>query len=141
MSRFAVVGGSDATVPQVSAGRGAARLLEELCRAQGPQVLVLPGACSAPSVAAVHRRSAFRPRDTDRLVGQVVGCAVYAPAWDIEHCPHTGLVIDARRIAAEEPVLVVRRESTAEFEKRVWCPNRHADVRQSEDLSRPGRGR
>jgi uncharacterized protein (DUF779 family) len=134
MSRYAVVG-SDATVPHVSAGRVAARVLDDVRRVRGPQVLVLSGSCSAPSVVRLHRQGAFRPRDTDRLVGYVIGCPVYAPAWDIEHCPHSGLVIDARRIDADEPLLIVRRESTAEFQGRVWCPNRHADVRQAEDPS------
>src|SRR5215471_2314422 len=103
-------------LPTVLATEEAISLLEELTVEQGPQVLVLNSACSAPSIVTIISEKKFSADDGQVFITLVGPCPVYAASDEILLCPHDTIVIARGQGRPNAPVLVTRRESTVEHQ-------------------------
>ena len=108
-------------LPTVLAAREAINLLEQLTVEQGPQVLVLTSACSAPSIVTIISEKEFAADDRQIFITQVGPCPAYADSDEIMLCPHDTIVIARGTRRSNAPVLVTRRESTVEQQERTLC--------------------
>ncbi len=113
-------------VPHIVASAKAAANLADLCRAHGPQVILLSNACGMVSVARVRSRPGFKPHEYEMLIGRVMDCPVYADTRQLPQRPLDTIVLDAgwrsgdTGSADQDPLFVTRPESKAERQQRVF---------------------
>jgi uncharacterized protein (DUF779 family) len=114
--------------PRILASRRARLALQKMSQDRGRMVILLTGACHAPSVASVRAESGFMPDEHQAIIGHVVHCPVYADVREIQLCPHDAIVIDIGWVPAHshaDPLLVTRIESKPEREERLMAEQLH----------------
>ncbi len=113
-------------MPHIVASAKAAANLADLCRAHGPQVILLANSCGTVRVARVRSRPGFRPHEYEVLIGRVMDCPVYADTRQLPQRPFDTIVLDVgwrsgdTASADQDPHFVTRPESQAERQQRIF---------------------
>ena len=111
---------ADTRSPHLDASPSALAALQSLRRQDGRQVIVLSSACAGISAARVCREVGFVPSDRLVRIGTLADCPVYADQEVVAMCPHAGLILDVYSSTNDRLVFVIRPESTAEWQQRIF---------------------
>ena len=88
----------------------ARRAMDQVCRGQGQQVVVL----AWPGAATYLPRAAYRPTKYDVVVGHIAGCPVYADMRRLSRSGRTRVVLDVVEMPSPgRPLLQVRAAAQA----------------------------